>query len=186
MRSEALSTPSPKPGPEEPPHGPRRHAQAGCLSPAAAEAEHLAVARADAGGPAAALEDTCSVLDLPPEAKHDSTIERIARGARPLSTEPEKDLLLILMRALFARLIADGDMHLKNLALLKIASPGAATFQSVRIAPLYDAVTTRVFPGLEHDRTALKLNARMTASAAPTSFAWQRLPECPRMPPLTQ
>ncbi|MXW87848.1 MAG: HipA domain-containing protein, partial [Boseongicola sp. SB0667_bin_21] len=107
-----------------------------------------------------ALEDICSVLDLPPEAKHDSTIERIARGVRPLSTEPEEDLLLILMRALFAWLIADGDMHLKNLALLKIASPGAATFRSVRIAPLYDAVTTRVFPGLEHDRMALKLNGK--------------------------
>ena len=107
-----------------------------------------------------ALEDICSVLDLPPEAKYDSTIERIARGVRPLSTEPEKDLLLILKRALFAWLIADGDMHLKNLALLKIASPGAATFRSVRIARLYDAVTTRVFPGLEHDRMALKLNGK--------------------------
>lgn len=45
-------------------------------------------------------------------------------------------------------------------ALLKIASPGSATFRSVRIAPLYDAVTTRVFPGLEHGRMALKLNGK--------------------------
>jgi serine/threonine-protein kinase HipA len=27
----------------------------------------------------------------------------------------------------------------------------------VRLAPVYDALTTRVFPGLEHDRMALKL-----------------------------
>lgn len=107
-----------------------------------------------------ALEDFCSVLDLPPDAKYDSTIERIARRVRPLSTEPEKDLMLILKRALFAWLIADGDMHLKNLALLKTASPGAVAFRSVRMAPLYDAVTTRVFPGLEHDRMALKLNGK--------------------------
>ncbi len=104
-----------------------------------------------------ALEDICSVLDLPPDAKYDGTIERIARAVRPLSTAPEDDLLVILKRALFAWLIADGDMHLKNLALLKVAAPGAATFESVRMAPLYDAVTTRVFPGLEHDRMALKL-----------------------------
>ncbi len=104
-----------------------------------------------------ALEDICSVLDLPPDAKYDGTIERIARAVRPLSTAPEDDLLVILKRALFAWFIADGDMHLKNLALLKVAAPGAATFESVRMSPLYDAVTTRVFPGLEHDRMALKL-----------------------------
>ncbi len=107
-----------------------------------------------------ALEDMCSVLDLPPEAKYDSTIERIARAVRPLSTAPEADLLVILKRALFSWLIADGDMHLKNLALLKIAVPGSDTFRSVRVAPLYDAVTTRVFPSLENDRMALKLDGK--------------------------
>lgn len=30
----------------------------------------------------------------------------------------------------------------------------------MRMAPLYDAVTTRVFPRLERDRTALKPNAK--------------------------
>ena len=66
------------------------------------------------------------------------------RAVRPLSTAPEEDLRIILQRALFAWLVADGDMHLKNLALLKIAEPGASRFESVRLAPLYDAVTTRV------------------------------------------
>ncbi len=107
-----------------------------------------------------ALEDLCSVLDLPPEAKYDGTIERIARAVRPLSTTPEDDLVLIIQRALFAWLIADGDMHLKNLALLKIARPHAHAFETVRLAPLYDAVTTKVFPNLEHDRMALKLNGK--------------------------
>ena len=107
-----------------------------------------------------ALEDLCSVLDLPPDAKYDGTIERIARAVRPLSTSPEDDLLLVIQRALFAWLIGDGDMHLKNMALLKIAEPAADRFSSIRLAPLYDAVTTRVFPGLEHDRMALKLNGK--------------------------
>jgi serine/threonine-protein kinase HipA len=107
-----------------------------------------------------ALEDLCSVLDLPTVAKYDSTMERVARAVRPLSTAPEEDLLIIVKRALFAWLIADGDMHLKNLALLKIAEPGDRQFRSVRMAPLYDAVTTRVFPNLKHDRMALKLNGK--------------------------
>ncbi len=106
------------------------------------------------------MEDLCSILDLPITAKYDGTIERVARGVRALSTSPEEDILVILRRALFAWLIADGDMHLKNIALLKIANPGERQFSSVRMAPLYDAVTTRVFPGLERDRMALKLNGK--------------------------
>jgi serine/threonine-protein kinase HipA len=107
-----------------------------------------------------AMEDLCSVLDLPTEAKYDGTIERIARAVRSLSTAPDDDMLIILRRALFAWLIADGDMHLKNMALLKIAGPGDRQFSRVRMAPLYDAVTTRVFPKLEDDRMALKLNGK--------------------------
>lgn len=107
-----------------------------------------------------ALEDMCSVLDLPTSAKYDGTMERIARAVRPLSTMPEDDLLIIVKRALFAWLIGDGDMHLKNMALLKITEAGARQFHSVRMAPLYDAVTTRVFPGLRHDHLALKLHGK--------------------------
>jgi serine/threonine-protein kinase HipA len=107
-----------------------------------------------------ALEDLCSVLDLSPNAKYDATLERVARAVRPLSTDSRSDLLIVIRRALFAWLIADGDMHLKNMALLKIAESGDHSFRSVRMAPLYDAVTTRVFPNLKHDRMALKLNGR--------------------------
>jgi serine/threonine-protein kinase HipA len=107
-----------------------------------------------------AMEDFASVLGVPTDAKYDGTIERIARAVRQLSTAPDEDVVLVLKRALFAWLIADGDMHLKNLALLKIAEPGSNQFRSVRMAPLYDAVTTRVFPRLERDRMALKLNGR--------------------------
>lgn len=107
-----------------------------------------------------ALEDLCSVLDLPTAAKYDGTIERVARAVRSLSTAPEEDILIILRRALFAWLIADGDMHLKNMALLKTVEPGDKQFSSVRMAPLYDAVTTRVCHRLERDRMALKLNGK--------------------------
>ena len=107
-----------------------------------------------------ALEDFCSILDLPAPAKYDGTIERMARSLRPLSTDPAADLNTLFRRAIFAWLIADGDMHMKNLALLKTADAGAKTFTTVRFAPLYDAVTTRVFPGLGNDRMALKLNGK--------------------------
>ncbi len=107
-----------------------------------------------------AMEDMCSILDLAPKDKYTGTIERIARAIRPLSTDAEADLHLLLKRALLTWLIADGDMHLKNMAILKWAQPGESAFTSVRLAPVYDTLTTRVFPRLEHDPMALKLNGK--------------------------
>jgi serine/threonine-protein kinase HipA len=106
------------------------------------------------------MEDLCSVLDLSPQEKYTGSIERVARALRALSTEPEADLLMLLRRVVFTWLIADGDMHLKNMALLKMAHEGAESFYSVRLAPIYDTLTTRVFPGLAHDRMALKVNGK--------------------------
>jgi serine/threonine-protein kinase HipA len=107
-----------------------------------------------------AMEDFCSILDLPTSAKYDGTIERMTRRLRPLSTDPASDLDILFRRAVFAWLIADGGMQLKNLAMLKIAEPDAKTFTSVCFAPLYDAVIARIFPGLRGDRMALKLNGK--------------------------
>jgi serine/threonine-protein kinase HipA len=73
-----------------------------------------------------ALEDLCSVLNLPTEAKYDGTIERVARAVCSLSTCPDEDVQLVLRRALFAWLIADGDLHFKKMARLKSAEPGGA------------------------------------------------------------
>ncbi|HVU28925.1 MAG TPA: HipA domain-containing protein, partial [Sphingomicrobium sp.] len=104
-----------------------------------------------------ALEDFCSLLGVRSEDKYKGTIERMARALRAVSTEPSEDLATLFRRALFTWLIADGDMHLKNVAILKIAATGARDFASARLSPLYDTLTTRVFPGLEHDHMALKL-----------------------------
>ncbi|MCC6206834.1 MAG: HipA domain-containing protein, partial [Gammaproteobacteria bacterium] len=68
--------------------------------------------------------------------------------------------LVLLPRVLFAWLIDDGDMHLKNMALQKTGYSGETTFRRVTLAPVYDALTTRVFPGLHHDRMALKLGGK--------------------------
>ncbi len=107
-----------------------------------------------------ALEDFCSVLELPATRKYDGTLERMARGLRPLSSDPVADIEILFRRAVFAWLIADGDMHLKNLALLKVAERESDRFAEVRMAPVYDAVTTILFPGLEHDRMAPKLDGK--------------------------
>lgn len=128
--------------------------------PPALLVERFDIRRSDNDTQRLALEDFCSVLDLPASAKYDSTVERMARGLRALSTDPVADLEILFRRALFAWLIADGDMHLKNLAVLKTAEAGADRFTSVRMSPVYDTVTTIVFPGLAHDRMAFLLNGK--------------------------
>lgn len=102
----------------------------------------------------------CSLNGVSSEAKYQSTIERVARDLGPVSSDPDSDLLILLKRAAFAWLVADGDMHLKNLAMLKTAHSGSKVFDTVRFAPAYDAVCTRVFPALANDRMALKLNGK--------------------------
>ena len=107
-----------------------------------------------------ALEDVATLRGLRAEEKYEGSIEQVARALRPVSTNWAADGRILLLRALFAWLIADGDLHLKNLAVLRIAPPGSNHFSSARLAPAYDTVTTRIFPGLEHDAMALTLNGK--------------------------
>lgn len=44
--------------------------------------------------------------------------------------------------------------------MLRTATSGERSFLSVRLAPVYDTLTTRVFPVLAQDRMALKLNGK--------------------------
>jgi len=128
--------------------------------PPALLVERFDIRRTDNDTHGLAMEDFCSLLDLPPKAKYEGTVERMARALRGLSTDPIADLEILFRRSLFAWLIADGDMHLKNLALLKIAPAGEQRFDEVRFSPVYDTVTTIVFPGFEADRMAFKLNGK--------------------------
>ena len=104
-----------------------------------------------------ALEDMASVRGVAPTEKYEGSIEQAARALRGVSTDYEADIATLLGRAIFAWLIADGDFHLKNMAMLKVAPEGAKNFTSTRFAPVYDTVTTRVFPGLANDQMALAL-----------------------------
>ncbi len=104
-----------------------------------------------------AMEDMASVRGVTSAEKYEGSIEQVARGLRSVSSDPETDVATLLQRTVFAWLTGDGDLHLKNMAVLKVAPDGAQDFRSVRFAPIYDAVTTRVFPGLEQDNLALSL-----------------------------
>ena len=104
-----------------------------------------------------AMEDMASVRGVAPSEKYEGSIEQVARALREVSSDAEADVTLLFGRAVLAWLMADGDFHLKNMAVLRIAPDHGQEFTSIRFAPTYDAVTTRVFPGLGNDHMALSL-----------------------------
>jgi len=122
--------------------------------------ERFDIRRDEADESRLAMEDMASLRGVPAEDKYEGSIEQVGRALRPVTTDWGADSVVLLRRALFAWLVADGDLHLKNMAILRLAPPRADHFASVRLAPAYDIVTTRIFPGLEHDSMALTLNGK--------------------------
>ncbi len=104
-----------------------------------------------------AVEDMASVRGVAPSEKYRGSIEQANRALRGVSSDPDADTAVLFARAAFAWLIADGDFHLKNMAVLRVAPGSGKNFISARISPAYDVVTTRVFPGLQNDYLALSL-----------------------------
>ena len=119
--------------------------------------ERFDIRRSDNDRRKIALADMASIRGVAPSDRYEGSIEQVARALRGVSSNAEADILVLLGRAVFAWLIADGDFHLKNMAVLRVAPDGGQNFSSVRFAPTYDTVTTRVFPGLENDQLALLL-----------------------------
>lgn len=106
----------------------------------------------DAGGYSLGFEDMCSLQALGTAQKYGSTYERVARSIKDFVTG---EFLQTAREQFFAALvlscmIRNGDAHLKNFGVL-FERPG----QPVRLAPVYDMVTTTAY--LPRDVPALSL-----------------------------
>lgn len=62
------------------------------------------------------------------------------------STDSAHDGRHLLAQAIFSWLTCNGDMHLKNLLLLKEARDPRKGFDSIRLSPVYDVLCTQVYP----------------------------------------
>lgn len=89
-------------------------------------------------------EDACQALGVPPSRKYEeSGGPSLEQVARVLSAASGAGALEDLLRVVTVHtLIGNCDAHAKNISLLHRA-PGA-----IEVAPLYDAVSTRVYPAL--------------------------------------
>lgn len=107
--------------------------------------------------------DMCAALGIPSrpsDNKYGLSMEKVAKAVGALASDPAEQLRVLFRRSAFAWAIGDGDMHLKNIAMLKIGYPGESAFREIRLAPVYDAVTTVAFPGLQGDQLALPIGGK--------------------------
>jgi serine/threonine-protein kinase HipA len=118
---------------------------------AAASHEYLLVNRYDRDGEARDgrihQEDLCQALGLVPAVKYESEggprVADCATLLRGVCSAPARDVIAFLDALLFNFLIANNDAHAKNYSLL-LDGP-----ESIRLAPLYDLISTVVFPGTD-------------------------------------
>jgi serine/threonine-protein kinase HipA len=100
------------------------------------------------------------VHDRLSDRKYQSSYERVAEAVRLYSAEPAQDLARFYEQLVLSVMVRNGDAHLKNFGMLYTGE------RDVRLAPMFDVVTTTVYTyqrpgGVESvDRTlALKLRA---------------------------
>jgi serine/threonine-protein kinase HipA len=77
--------------------------------------------------------------------KFNSTTSVIATRMREVSTNFSDDSREFLRLVAANLLLENGDFHLKNLSMLKVAEPTLTGFRHVRLAPAYDIMNTRKF-----------------------------------------
>ncbi|HET8862258.1 MAG TPA: type II toxin-antitoxin system HipA family toxin [Solirubrobacterales bacterium] len=117
----------------------------------AASHEYLLVHRYDRDGGGrdgrTHQEDLCQALGLVPAVKYEGEggprVHDCADLIRRVCSAPARDVIAFLDALLFNFLIANHDAHSKNYSLL-LDGPG-----SIRLAPLYDLISTAVFQGTD-------------------------------------
>lgn len=99
----------------------------------------LIVARFDREGERRiAMEDFCQVSEKLPREKYDGSAELCARIVKRFAAEPRIDALRLFRQFLVSWWIGNGDLHLKNLALLS-RDP-----LRPKLSPAYDMLSTQL------------------------------------------
>ena len=119
-------------------------------------------------------EDLCQALGLTPDFKYQKDGWQLPsyRALRELLDEhspfPGLDRLAAAQAAVFHFLVGNADAHAKNISLLHVRD-------GVRLAPLYDVVSTLVYPELSTE-LALSIGDELSPDAI-TQIHWSDLAE---------
>jgi serine/threonine-protein kinase HipA len=117
-------------------------------------------------------EDLCQALGLTPDFKYQHegwrlpSYAALAQLLDDHSPAPGVDRLAGALAAVFNFLVGNADAHAKNISLLQVS-------EGVRLAPLYDIVSTSIYPEL-HSDMALAIGDELNPDAI-TSLQWTDL-----------
>lgn len=105
------------------------------------------------------ISDFCNVTGLPPleHNKYSTDISVCFAALEKQSSDPEADRIALFKRVVLSTLIGDGDMHLKNISVLKSFDRDTGEV-TVRFAPVYDSMTTKIYPELDSRVSALNFD----------------------------
>jgi serine/threonine-protein kinase HipA len=78
--------------------------------------------------------------------KYEGELMKVADAILKYSTDTTADGLHLLKQVVFSWLTFNGDLHLKNMMLLKESTDGMLSFNKVRLSPVYDVMCTQVYP----------------------------------------
>jgi len=99
------------------------------------------------------MEDFCQLAQKPPRHKYEGTAELCTKIIKRYSSAPGVDLLALFRVLVFSWWNGNGDLHLKNLALLEDAQG------SFRLSPIYDQVNTKLL--IPNDPLALSIQGKL-------------------------
>jgi len=106
-------------------------------------------------------EDAASLLYLSRADKYGTSAERVAKMLVDLKLS-EPDLWLYLSHLIFSWFVANGDLHAKNISVIKWLRPGKLglypELSDITYSPIYDLVNTRIY--LAGDKFAITINGR--------------------------
>jgi len=107
----------------------------------------------DSKGQKIHVEDMAQLLDMPPDSKYGSSLEKIGNAILKFSKRPYLDLIDFFERILFCFVIGNGDMHLKNWSLIEQPP------NYWHLAPCYDLISSKIYL-LHEDESALTINGK--------------------------
>lgn len=92
-------------------------------------------------------EDFCSVHSMGPMFKmmNDNGLDDLLGAYKKFATPNRQDAEQLFRLVYTNYLLENGDFHLKNASLLRVASPTLDGFRSTRLSPAYDIMNTRFF-----------------------------------------
>jgi serine/threonine-protein kinase HipA len=117
-------------------------------------------------------EDFCQALNIVPEMKYQKeggpSLKKCFELLREVSSAPVIDLARLLDAVIYSYLIGNNDAHGKNFSLL-YHHVGTAN-QEIRLAPLYDAISTVYYPELSNEMAMKIGNEYKSERVAPRDF----------------